>query len=191
MKAVCSRIGFSSELFFLSALFLFFAHIMYISNPMGAVDYVIWRVLRTFKLLFNWVYCVLEFLLVFTEERLKVQCLSYNVTGWNDQILFAILLSGEISPNLFTLYDRQAKAQCRPFWALMYMGGKEQKQFTYLRKLQDKREPWSSGKRRLWVRIPAPDTGWTFFTFICCKNCNVCMKRRKRGRGWPNFSKLN
>ena len=46
-------------------------------------------------------------------------------------------------------------------------------------------EPWSSGygKRltfqRSWVRIPAPYTGWTFFTYICCKNCNVCLKRPK------------
>ena len=27
----------------------------------------------------------------------------------------------------------------------------------------------------------------TFFTYICCNNCNVCLKRRKRGRGWPVF----
>ena len=27
---------------------------------------------------------------------------------------------------------------------------------------------------------PAPFTGWTFFTFICCKNCNhFCLKRPK------------
>ena len=24
-----------------------------------------------------------------------------------------------------------------------------------------------------------------FFTFVCCKNCNVRLKRRKRCRGWP------
>ena len=27
-----------------------------------------------------------------------------------------------------------------------------------------------------------------FFTYFCCKNCIVCLKRpkkRKRGRGWP------
>ena len=50
------------------------------------------------------------------------------------------------------------------------------------------REPWSSGNgwrlmfKRLWVQIPAPHTGWTFehlFTFICCKNCTVCLKRPK------------
>ena len=47
--------------------------------------------------------------------------------------------------------------------------------------------------QRLWVRISAPFTGWTFFTYICCKNCNdVCLKRPKikndkRGRGWPIF----
>ena len=49
------------------------------------------------------------------------------------------------------------------------------------------REPWSSGYgRRLtflrsWVRIPAPDAGWTwhFFTLNCCKTCIVCLKRPK------------
>ena len=46
-------------------------------------------------------------------------------------------------------------------------------------------QPWSSGygKRlkfqRSWVRFPALYTGWTFFTFICCKNCKVCLKRPK------------
>ena len=47
-------------------------------------------------------------------------------------------------------------------------------------------EPWSSGYgwrlmfERLWVRILAPYTGWTFFTLICCKNCiNICLKRPK------------
>ena len=47
-------------------------------------------------------------------------------------------------------------------------------------------DPWSSGygKRltfgRSLVRFPAPYTGWTFFTFICCKNCDdVCLKRPK------------
>ena len=48
------------------------------------------------------------------------------------------------------------------------------------------REPWSScyGKRltfwRSWVWILVPYTWWTFFTFICCKNCyDVCLKRPK------------
>ena len=44
--------------------------------------------------------------------------------------------------------------------------------------------------QRLLVRIPAPYTGWTFFTFVCCKNCSVCLKRRKRGRGWPFLKKI-
>ena len=30
--------------------------------------------------------------------------------------------------------------------------------------------------QRSWARIPTPYTGWTFFTFICCKNCNVVIK---------------
>ena len=44
---------------------------------------------------------------------------------------------------------------------------------------------WSSGySRRLilqrsWVPILAPYTGWTFFTFICCKICNLCLKRHQ------------
>ena len=42
---------------------------------------------------------------------------------------------------------------------------------------------------RSWVWIPAPDSGWIFFTLICCKNDNICLKinknKRKRGRGWP------
>ena len=33
--------------------------------------------------------------------------------------------------------------------------------------------------KRPWVRILAPDVGWTFFTLICCKNCTVCLKRPK------------
>ena len=47
------------------------------------------------------------------------------------------------------------------------------------------REPWSSGYgRRLmfwrsWVQIPAPNTGWTFFTFICCKNVFFWKDKKK------------
>ena len=44
-----------------------------------------------------------------------------------------------------------------------------------------------------WVRIPAPDAGWTwhFFTLICCKNYlfEKTKNKRKRGRGWPIFLK--
>ena len=54
--------------------------------------------------------------------------------------------------------------------------------------------PWSSGYgrrlllKRLWVRILAPDPGWTFFTLLCCKNCTVYLyeksdnKRKERLR---------
>ena len=59
-------------------------------------------------------------------------------------------------------------------------------------------EPWPSGygKRlmfqRLWVRILALYTGWTFFTYICCKNCNdVCLKRPKISKKRPVFKKRN
>ena len=45
---------------------------------------------------------------------------------------------------------------------------------------------WSSGYGwwlmfvRSWARIPAPYTGWSFFTLICFINCNnVCLKRPK------------
>ena len=57
------------------------------------------------------------------------------------------------------------------------------------------RERWSSGSgrrlmfQRSWVWLSAPYTGWTFFTFICCKYCNVSLKRPKikQKRGWPIF----
>ena len=46
---------------------------------------------------------------------------------------------------------------------------------------------------RSWVQIPAPYTGWTFFTLICGKKCiglfEKTENKRKRGRGWPIFSK--
>ena len=48
--------------------------------------------------------------------------------------------------------------------------------------VRNKRELWSSGYgmrlmfQRLWVWIPAPYTGWSFFTFICCKNYNFYNK---------------
>ena len=46
---------------------------------------------------------------------------------------------------------------------------------------------------RLWVRIPAPYTGWAFFTLICCKNCSACLKRpkinEKEARVGPFFKK--
>ena len=55
------------------------------------------------------------------------------------------------------------------------------------------REPWSCGYGRrlmfwrLWVQIPAPYTGWKNFTYNCCKNCNVCLKKteNKQKSGWP------
>ena len=33
--------------------------------------------------------------------------------------------------------------------------------------------------QRSWVQISAQYTEWTFFTFICCKNCIVCFIRPK------------
>ena len=33
--------------------------------------------------------------------------------------------------------------------------------------------------KRSWLQIPTPDTGWTFFTLVCCKNFTVCLKRPK------------
>ena len=55
------------------------------------------------------------------------------------------------------------------------------------------RKPWSGGCGRLkfrgsWVQIPAPFTGWTFFIFICCINCDVCLKRRKPNKKRPGMA---
>ena len=69
-----------------------------------------------------------------------------------------------------------------------------------LKLLQSGQEPWSSGygKRltfqRLWVRILAQYTGWTFFTYYCCTNCNFCLKRPKineKEAGLGPFKKNN
>ena len=50
-----------------------------------------------------------------------------------------------------------------------------------------------SSRSRSWVRITAQYTGWTFFHRpICCKICNVSLKRQKnwiRGQGWPILNK--
>ena len=45
--------------------------------------------------------------------------------------------------------------------------------------------------QRLQVRILALYTGWTFFTFNCCKNCNVCLKRRKYIKKRPGLAQLS
>ena len=62
------------------------------------------------------------------------------------------------------------------------------------------REPCSSAmgghlySRSLWVQIQAPFTWWTFFTFICYRNCNVCLKRwksnEKEAEDGPFFKKI-
>ena len=62
-----------------------------------------------------------------------------------------------------------------------------------------RREPWSSGYgrqlmfERSWVQISAPNTWWTFFLLMCCKNCVVCLKRPKINKNeagvGPFFSK--
>ena len=38
---------------------------------------------------------------------------------------------------------------------------------------------WRLMFERSWVPIPAPYTGWTFFTLIRCKNCIICLNRLK------------
>ena len=45
---------------------------------------------------------------------------------------------------------------------------------------------------RLWVPIPMPYTGWTFFTLICCKKMDCLFKKteNKRRRG-PFFKQVN
>ena len=87
----------------------------------------------------------------------------------------------------------------RPCWFRHFRMGIEENVWCQLMKYQlfvmsllDKlktflngREPWSSvyGWRlmcvRSWVWIPAPYTGWTFFTLICCKNWIAWLKRLK------------
>ena len=45
--------------------------------------------------------------------------------------------------------------------------------------------------QRSFVRILAPHTQWTFFTYICCKNCNdVCLKRPQINDKRPGLAHL-
>ena len=62
------------------------------------------------------------------------------------------------------------------------------------------RDPWCSGYGRIlmyqrsWVQIPAQFTGRIFFTYICYKNCNVCLKVQKwtkKRPGIAHFLKIN
>ena len=58
------------------------------------------------------------------------------------------------------------------------------------------RVPWSRDLRRIviirrsWIRILVLDTGWTFFTLICCKICSVCLKRLKKVNKSPRMAYL-
>ena len=46
--------------------------------------------------------------------------------------------------------------------------------------------------QRSWGQFPALYTGWTFFTYICCKNCNdVCLKRPKINNKRPGLAHQN
>ena len=63
------------------------------------------------------------------------------------------------------------------------------------------RELWSSGYgrrlmfQRLWVRIPAPYTVWTFFTYLFVEKFVICVwkdeNKWKRGRDWPILEQSN
>ena len=92
-------------------------------------------------------------------------CIGQGLCLWNAKTMETVQ-EGQ-SPNLFD------------YWADTSLP------FFLLLKSSFRREPWSSGYgwrlrfKRSWVEIPAPYTGWTFYTLICCKNCFVCLKRPK------------
>ena len=44
--------------------------------------------------------------------------------------------------------------------------------------------------RRSWFKSLHCKLNGYFFTFICCKNCNVYLKRQKRPRDAPFFKKV-
>ena len=108
-------------------------------------------------------------------------------------------------PNLVTLLnDQDPVLLIDPFAACQPKGsftrGKKCIRFWQTVALPQKiekvgREPWSSGygKRltfqRSRVRFPAPYTGWTFFTFICCKNCLKRPKINEKEAGLAHFLK--
>ena len=58
-------------------------------------------------------------------------------------------------------------------------------------------QSWSIGYgrrllfKRLWVQIPTPDTGWNFFTFICCIYCLLKTEIKQKEAGdWPFKNEL-
>ena len=93
--------------------------------------------------------------------------------------------------SLNTMSPSRPQGRWRPASSLsstLLWKNQNHKNYFQTKKFFLRREPWSSGYemrliyQRLWVRFPAPYTGWTwhFFTLICCKNCNdVCLKRPK------------
>ena len=88
------------------------------------------------------------------------------------------------------IYFQAKRANFFHNWALV----QQARRSFYLPKFQDiwagALVQWLLMFRRLWVRIPALYTEWTFFTYICWIFFNdVRLKRPKinnrRGRGWP------
>ena len=58
-------------------------------------------------------------------------------------------------------------------------------------------QSWSIGYgrrllfKRLWVQIPTPDTGWNFFTIICCIYCLLKTEIKQKEAGdWPFKNEL-
>ena len=93
--------------------------------------------------------------------------------------------------SLNTMSPSRPQGRWRPASSLsstLLWKNQNHKNYFQTKKFFLRREPWSSGYemrliyQRLWVRFPAPYTGWTwhFFTLICCKNFNdVCLKSPK------------
>ena len=102
-------------------------------------------------------------------------------SGWTNKVMqknISYIYLGMENVRLCVCLDRQNESS---------------KKFCLVKNKTQGWEPWSSGYgtrlmfQRSWVRILALYTGRKFFTFICYKNCNVCLKRQnklKGGRGW-------
>ena len=96
-----------------------------------------------------------------------------------------VVMGGWRSRGINSQYLCDSRCDLRLLWTRLKESCPLQICNTHKRFVRLGREPWSSGYgrrlmyRRSWVRIPAPYTGWTFFTIICCKYYIVHLKRSK------------
>ena len=108
---------------------------------------------------------------ILKKNKFQVLNAPVNEIPHNPGIINFVKVSfGPSKGRLFILWTYLSKV--KPNWVLYYKTkqGREPRLSDYGRRLMF---------RSSWVWIPAPYAGWTFFTFNCCENCKVCLKKTK------------